>query len=405
MSTFLRAFGPPVVLTAPLTIGLIISGTPGPFTLNSTDSAYPVIGTGATPTNPIKYRYTDFLVEVWRKLRQWIFDAGVAEGLTPVGTVDDVELSLDVIYPNDCNALFVNEVRINLRIPDTGLGFVGTSITAISIANAAPATAWGHYLGLHQETTVNQAWTSSLGVWRKDGVFQPRYISVLLRSEQDSGEYEERQDYRTTVLGSGAVVPYNYGFAEVRRDLKIVSLHPYELAPQFHIGSFHSFDVTRRRVRFANPVVSGANSSGVFGMGSSKLSFQADRISVGQYIRVAEQWVSRVQSITIPAPPALIEVLLWDIVPTNITPSAGSPIYRASEMHAIVLESLRLGGLFVYDVTDDTGEWRSSGPLYQMRGGGKLLLQFDRQTPQASDRYNFPLNLVRSGAPGLVEVA
>lgn len=405
MGTFLRAFGPPVVLTAPLTLGLSIVGTPGPFTLNQIDAAYPIIGATATPSAPVKYRYTDFLIEVWRKLRQWIFDAGVAQGLAPVGTVNDVQLSLSVTYPNDSNAIYNDSVRVNLSIPSAGLGFVGTAITSLNAVGPALASAWGPLLGLYQASASLFAFTLGAGVWRLNGQFQPRGLSVLLRSEQDSGEYEERQDYRTTVLGSGQVIPQNYGFAKVMRDLRLVSLHPFELAPQFHVGALHSIDATRTHLFFPNPVVSGAAASGVSGIGSTPSGLQIDRLGVGDVVRVAEQWVSRVRSITIPAPPGLIDVLLWEPVPSNIVPAVGAPVYRVSEVHAMVLESIRLGGLFVYDVDDSSGEWRASGPLYLLRGEGKLLLKFERQAPQAADRYAFGLDLVRSSAPGLVVVS
>ena len=405
MSTFLRAFGPPLVLTAPLTVGLSITGTPGPFTLNQLDFAYPIIGAGATVSAPVIYRYTDFLIEVWRKLRQWIFDAGVAQGLVPVGTVADVQFTLEVTFPNDQNALYSDAVRVNLRIPSAGLGFVGTAITAMSAQGPATASAWGHLLGLYQQSAASSAFVLTLGIWRRDGLFQPRGLTVLLRSEQDSGEYEERQDYRTVVLGSGAVIPYNYGFAEVRRDLRLVSLDPSELAPQFHLGSLLAIDVTRTHLTFPNPIISGAGGSGVLGIGSTPPGLQTDRLQIGDIVRVAEQWWSRVRLITIPAPPATIDVTLWEAIPANINPVSGAPIYLVSEVHAILLESLRMGGLFVYDVDDVSGQWRASGPLYYLRGEGKLLLQFDRQQPQAADRYAFGFNLVRSSAPGLVVVS
>lgn len=403
MSTFLRAFGPPVVLTAPLTLGLSITGTPGPFTLNQVDAAFPIIGAGATPSAPVRYRYTDFLIEVWRKLRQWIFDAGVAQGLTPVGTVADVQFTVEVTFPNDQNALYNNATRVNLRL--VALGFTGTAITSVNAVGPALASAWGPLLGLYQASASLFAFTLTGGAWRLDGQFQPRNFSVLLRSEQDSGEYEERQDYRTVVLGSGQVVPYNYGFAEVRRDLRVVSLHPFVLAPQFHVGSLLAIDATRTILSFPNPIKSGAGGSGVLGIGSTPPGLQTDRLLAGDIVRVAEQWVSRVRLVQIPAPPAPILVFLWEVIPTNINPVAGAPIYKAGDFHALLLESLRLGGLFVYDVDDVSGEFRASGPLYHLRGVGKLLLQFDRQNPQASDRYSFGMNLVRSSAPGLVVVS
>lgn len=403
MSTFLRAFGPPLVLTAPLTIGLVITGTPGPFALNQVDAPYPVIGSGATLLSPVKYRYTDFLIEVWRKLRQWIFDAGVAQGLTPIGTVDDVQFTLEVTFPNSSISLYHDAVRVNLRL--VNLGFVGVTVTSVTAQNSGAASAWGHLLGLYQETASIQSFTLSGGAFRLNGQFQPRHLTVLLRSEQDSGEYEERQDYRTVVLGSTRVIPYNYGFAEVRRDLRLVSLHPFELAPQFHLGSLLAIDVTRTHLTFPNPDLTGAGGSGVLGLGSTPPGLQTDRLAVGDIVRVAEQWVGRVRLISIPAPPAPIDVTLWERVPNNINPGAGAPIYKVSEVHTMVLESLRLGGLFVYDVDDVSGEWRASGPLYLLRGEGKLLLAFDRQSPQASDRYSFGLNLVRSGSPGLVVVS
>ena len=405
MGTLLRAFGPPVILTAPLTLGLTITGTPGPFTLNQLDFPYPIIGVGATPSAPVKYRYTDFLIEVWRKLRQWIFDAGVAQGLAPVGTVADAHLSLSVTYPTDSSALYNSAARVNLSIPAAGLGFVGTAITSVNAVGPILASAWGPLLGLYQASASLQAFALFLGVFRLNGQFQPRGLSVLLRSEQDSGEYEERQDYRTTVLGSGQVLPYNYGFAKVMRDLRLVSLHPFELAPQFHLGTLLSIDVTRTQIFFPNPVTSGSAGSGVSGIGSTPAGLQFDRLAAGDVVRVAEQWISRVRLVTIPAPPALITVDLWEPVPSNIAPAAGAPVYRVSEVHALVLESMRLGGLFVYDVADDTGEWRASGPLYLLRGEGKLLLKFERQQPQAADRYAFGLDLVRSSAPGLVVVS
>lgn len=406
LSTFLRAFGPPIVLTAPLTIGLIITGTPGPFTLNQLDSAYPIIGAGATVAAPVIYRYTDFLIEVWRALRAWIFAAGVAQGLVPVGTANDVQLSLTVTFPNDQNDLYNNATRITLSIPAAGLGFVGTAITGVIIQNSGTTSAWAHLLGLFAESDPSGGMALALGVFRKDGEFQPRGLTVLLRSEQDSGEYEERQDYRTVVLGSGKVVPYNYGFAEVRRDLRLVSLHPTELAPQFHLGVFLSLDVTRFFVHAPNPDTTGAGGSGVFGIGSTPPGLQTDRIAVGDYLRLAEQWVGRVRDISVPLPgTGDIEIELWEAVPANIAPAPGAPIYKLSEVHALLLESLRLGGLFVYDVDDVSGQWRASGPLYQLRGEGKLLLQFERQQPQAADRYAFGFNLVRSSAPGLVVVS
>lgn len=404
MSTFLRAFGPPQLLTAPLTLGLTITGTPGPFTLNQLDFPYPIIGVGATPSSPVIYRYTDFLIEVWRKLRQWIFDAGVAQGLVPIGTVDDVEFTVEVVFPDDQNDLYNNATRINLRL--VALGFVGTAITAVSAVGPVLASAWGPLLGLYQASASLSAFAFSGGAWRLDGQFQPRGFSVLLRSEQDSGEYEERQDYRTMVLGSGQVVPYNYGFAEVRRDLRLVSLHPFVLAPQFHLGSLLAIDVTRTHLLFPNPIRAGAGGSGVLGIGSTPPGLQTDRVAIGDMIRVAEQWVSRVRLVAIPAPPAPIDVTLWEPVPVNINPVPGAPIYKVGDFHALLLESLRLGGLFVYDVDDVSGEFRASGPLYHLRGEGKLMLAFERQNPQASDRYSFGMQLVRSSAqPGLVVVS
>jgi hypothetical protein len=342
------------------------------------------------------------LIEVWRKLRQWIFDAGVAFGLVPVGTVNDVQLSLEVDYPNDQLTIYRDAVRINLI--QGRIGFIGATITSMSAQDSAPASNWGYLLGLFQESAASFAFTFSGGVWRLDGQFQPRFISVLLRSEQDSGEYEERQDYRTVTLGSGRVIAHNYGFAAVYRDLRLVSLHPFELAPQYHIGSMLSIDITRTRVNFPNPDTDGAGGSGVLGLslsGTVRPSFMGDKIAAGDMVRVAEQWVSRVRSVTIPAPPAPAEILFWEQIPTNIAPVAGAPIYKISEVHAFVLESLRLQGLFVYDVDDTSGLWRPSGPLYQLRGAGKLLLRFDRQTPQASDRFSFGLDLVRASDPQL----
>jgi hypothetical protein len=395
-----------LVLTSPIVVGVSITGTsPGPFTLDSTVFAFPIIGTGATASNPVIYRYTDFLIEVWRKIRQWIFDAGVAFGLVPVGTVADVQFSLSVTYPNDQNDSYHDAVRINLSIPQLGLGFVGATITAMSCLGLPTSSRWGHLLGLYQENAASNVFTLASGVFTRAGQFQPRHLAVLLRSEQDSGEYEERQDYRTSVLGSGRVIQHNYGFAEVRRDLRLVSLHPFELAPQFHVGALSSIDVTRTRLFFPNPIVSGSGGSGVSGIGSTPTGLQTDRVAIGDILRISEQWVSRVRLVTIPAPPAPIDVTLWEIVPSNINPPLGAPIYKVSEVHSFVLESLRLQGLFVYDVDDVSGEWRPSGPRYHMRGAGKLLLQFDRQQPQAADRYAFSLNLVRNSAPGLVEVA
>jgi hypothetical protein len=406
LTTFLRAFGPPVVLTSPLTIGLVITLLPGPVVLNHLDAAYPILGVGATVSAPVVYRFTDFCIEVWRKLRQWIFDAGLAQGLAPVGTVQDVQLSLDVTFPNDQNDLYNNQTRVTLRIPALGLGFVGTTITIVLLQNSGTTSAWCHLLGLFGESDASGGMALALGVFRKVGEFQPRGITVLLRSEQDSGEYEERQDYRIVTLGSGKVQPYNFGFAEVRRDLRLVSLHPFELAPQFHIGTFLSIDVTRYFVRLPNPDTNGSGGSGVFGMGSTPPGFQSDRLSVGDYLRVAEQWVGRVRDIAIPLPgTGDIELELWEAIPLNINPSLGAPLYKLSEVHALVLESLRLQGLFVYDVDDLSGEWRASGALYHLRGAGRLLLQFDRQQPQAADRYAFSLALVRSSAPGLVVVS
>lgn len=408
MSVFYRAFGPPVVLTAPLTIGLSITGNPGPFTLNHVDAAYPIIGAGATVDDPVLYRYTDFLIEVWRKLRQWIFDAGVAQGLTPVGTVQDVELTLEVTFPDNQNEVFDNQVRVSLSIPAAGLGFTGATITSAFVINdgTGGTSFWCPYLGLTGETDGNKGFLLSSGVFTAAGEFQPRYFTVILRSEQDSGEYEERQDYTTRTLGDGSVVAYNFGFAEVRRDLRVVSLMPGDLAPQFHLGPLKEIDVTRTILSFPNPDTTGANGSGVIGLGSTPPGLQTDRLAVGDYVRVAEQWVGRVKDISNPAPGVGdIDVELYDVIPDNIEPAEGAPIYLISGMHALILESLRLDGLFVYDVDDTTGEFRASGPLYKIRGAGKLLLKFERQNPQASDLYNFMLNLVRSSNPGLTMVS
>lgn len=340
---------------------------------------------------------------MWRKLRQWIFDAGVAQGLVPIGTVADVEFTVEVVYPNNQNALYNDATRINLRL--AALGFVGAVITSVNAVGPVLASAWGPLLGLYQSSASLFAFVFSGGAWRLDGQFQPRGLSVLLRSEQDSDEYEERQDYRTMVLGSGQVVPCNYGFAEVRRDLRLVSLHPFELAPQFHLGTLLSIDVTRTVLSFPNPTRTGAGGSGVLGIGSVDPGIQTDRVSPGDIVRVSEQWVARVRSITIPAPPTPVTIALWEVIPSNIVPPVGAPIYKVSDFHALLLESLRLGGLFVYDVDDTSGEWRASGPLYHLRGEGKLLLQFDRQQPQAADRYAFTIGLTRSSAPGLVVVS
>lgn len=338
-------------------------------------------------------------------MRQWIFDAGVAFGLVPVGTVSDVELSLSVTYPDDQNEIYHDAVRVSLSIPAVGLGFLGATITAMSCLGQPTADRWGHLLGLYQEVAASQAFVLAGGVFTRAGQFQPRGLTVLLRSEQDSGEYEERQDYRTVVLGSGRVIQHNYGFAEVRRDLRLVSLHPFELAPQYHVGSLLSIDVTRTHLLFANPTVSGAGGSGVSGIGSTPTGLQTDRVSIGDVLRIAEQWVSRVRLVTIPAPPAPIDVTLWEVIPSNISPPVGAPIYKISEVHALVLEAVRQEGLFVYDVDDLSGEWRASGPQYHLRGEGTLLLRYDRQLPQASDRYSFGLSLVRNSNPGLEVVS
>jgi hypothetical protein len=392
VSGWKRDLGVPVILTADLAISLTITcqnSVPVTKTLNVNVSV--AAGT---------YEFDKFMIAVEEAIRTGIFNAiATVGGMTNLGTADDISMALAWSTPSSETASYMNASRVNLSVTNlnANIGALPAVIIAPCTLNNAPA--WAHYLGLGGEADASVAMGVSAGVATASGQFQPRYEWCFVRSEQDLGEGAEYKDYHLHRLKNGDVRKFNSGTRpEFPRSLRLVDMDPEMLAPQRLVGNLKSINADRVTLEFSNP-----KRTGVTGWGTAGPYLQGDRIALGCYVRV-DEWVGRARSVTVPAPPALATVILWDKIPSTVAPPSGWPIYRASEGHALFLEAVRLGHLIVHEAADDTGEVRGVAADYAISDDNGRLSNYFERNSSGVDRYSVTLGLTRRSRTGFAVI-
>jgi hypothetical protein len=389
MSSEYRALGTIINLPSALDISLtvVLTGT-GTATLNSSDSAYLTMAAG-------KYRLPDFLQILASKISDWLFAAATADAsVTTKPTLANCDCSF-TFTPS----LTQNGSRVAMSLTITGAQVGGTAATVTSVALTNLNGLWT-IIGFDSEPSSPFSMSVAAGVATYTGRFQPRSIFVFLRSEIDFGNTEEVIQYKALKFADSTGSSFYSGRALTRRALRLVDQDQDIGGRDMPLARLDSINASRNILQASNTTAV----SYVTGFEANQINDDAvnDTWTDGAYVEIPGQWVGRLQTSDETAIPATI--VLWEYVPSSITPPTKAPLMRISEVKALWFEAMRLGYLCVYDVNEtpgaDFGKIVWTGEEYMLAEESRLW-DADRRDAGAA-LYSYTFNLIRRDGNDLV---
>jgi hypothetical protein len=370
-----RALGTvaPFASSTSITLTVTLSGGGG-ATLNSSDAAYPTISAST------KYRFPDLCQKIASAVQTWLFDAMTADAAvtTKPSAAADIDVTL-TFTPSTTPGGSLCTLAIG---PDLGGAQISGNAATVSGVTLNASAAWVA-LGLTYDGGTATA-TINSGTATVSGLFQPRSIFVVDRTEDDSGDAEEETNLKIIRLADGTGSVYRSGRTVTTRDFRIVDLDEAGAGRALPIGRYSGFGATRDILTVPNPTTTGILS------GISNLYMDTTLPTTGRYAEVGG-FVSRIRSVS------ATQVRLCDLVPSSVTPPTASSINQISEMQALWVESVRLGYFVIYGINESSGALRWQSEEYMM---GSPRWQGERRSV-SDGLYSFTWSLTRRDASGL----
>ena len=244
----------------------------------------------------------------------------------------------------------------------TNTTFVASGLPAVyqSISLNNTSGAWSK-VGLAAEVDTTIAATITAGEGSIASVFQPRSIFCFVRSEVDTGDYEQVSSYATHRLANGKVRSYDLGSHIMTRTYTLVDQEQEMAGPAVHIGLLSSSPINGARdtLNFTNfTALPNQTASGLTNPG-----YTEELVEVDRYISIGGRWVARVRAKT------ATSIQLWDKVPAGIDVTSQLEITQVSEAHALWFEAVRLGTLHVYGMDESTGQPYYNASSYALSSG------------------------------------
>jgi len=373
----IRIFSAGIKLTSALTLAGAITLTQGATTKALTLST--TIAAGV-------YDVFSFAAKVNSQLRDDIRTKALAASITTVPAAANILLKFT--FPSS----FVDTIngnKINVTFDATGFLFSGVQMT-LTVFTLNNASGWATKLGLDKESNATITATIANPVGTINGAFQPRSLFVTENSYKDTWDNEAFPFESTMALANGKVRRFSRGSSESTREIEAVDLEPEYAGYPLEVKSFSSFGANNSILNLTAPDTTGlVNVSNI----NSNLT-----VAQGDLIRISnDNFYSRVESVSTNV------INLYEKVPSTITPTAGDPIYKISELHALWIEALRTDYIFVYEPDDSTGQSKFKPSAYALNLNGKHLLNFTSRDI-FTNLYSVVFSLFRRQTPETVVI-
>lgn len=361
-----RAFAPAVVLATTTSFNgltIVINDGVGDFTFNIT---VPSAVAGV-------YSAHGWAAHFARLIRQYIKDrCDATAGIIVKPVLANIDVSLGWPQASPINVV----AGVNLSPLRFHIGSLGGAasingpcvIKSVQLNNASNHiySLWG--LTESEETRLMNAASGEVsgGVLNADGRFQPRFFYACSAHFTDDGNQESLDGAFGDDHADGDATYYEFGETSVERIITLVALQRQQTGPMYKVGLFSSFGATRNIIN-----LSSADETLLNGMtGTYK---RTDQLALGQYIRVGKSiYPLRFKQVSADT------FVTYEPMPASVVPTAGTPIYVVSELHALTLEWRRTGLLLAYDPIDASGLTSWMGDFYVPARQGEWKFRHDR---------------------------
>lgn len=386
MSEF-RALGTIIEFDTATDIGITLTFTgTGSATINSTTLAYYQVAANT------KWRFPDLCQYLAKRIEEWII-AAVAIAGDPAGTPN---ATINIGFTP---SLTLNGSLASISMTCTGLtvGGTGATLTAATLANTSGL--WSK-LGLVAEGSSTRNFSVAGGTASLTGLFQPRSMFVFLRSEVDLGQSHEVLQQRSLRLNDGTGAFFHSGRILTKRVLSLIDLDEEVAGRDMVVARLSSINADRKTLETNYTTESTYNSGGITGA-SYQGDLADDLTSDVAYVSVGDAWISRVSGNDDSTTPQII--VLYEKVPSSITPPTGCTINRISEVYALWFEAVRTGYLIVYDMIEtpgsDFGKVRYMSQEYMLAEESKVWAPDRRDN--GAPIYSYTFNLIKRDANDL----